>query len=108
MTEQKLVADFRFAVNSSFIKSHVITIPSRWYKGMNEFGLGDAINAAVTYGAGAPMKGSIRSGWRAGGRYYQVRMNSADANRELGQLRMGAALRVRVLKTAQERLVEMT
>ena len=99
MANPVVIGEFRFVTNSSFVNSHVITIPSRFYPAIKEYGVWDATPAVITFGGGAPMKGSFRSSVRAGGRYYQIKIGKLGMAEEVSQLRMYQVLTVRVSKT---------
>lgn len=107
MTDANIIGVFRFVVNRSFMNWHVITIPSRFYQSLKECDVGETVAAIITFRGGAPMSGSIRSGWRAGGRYYQIKVRAVGTTRELSHLRLDSFLTVRMSKNDEGWRIEL-
>jgi hypothetical protein len=107
MSHLKAIAEFSFITNKSYLgRGHPITIPSRFYHALKESGLADSTPALVSFADGAPIVGSIHIGWRAGGKYYQVRMNAPE-NHDLTRLKQGVNLHIRLLKGAEDWNIEV-
>ena len=107
MSDVILIAEFPFVTNKSFAgDSHPITIPARYHQGLKECGLIDSARAKINFRKVSTIEGSIRVGWRAGGRYYQIKMSKTRKIDAIAA-KVGTTLAVRVLKTSEDWLVEI-
>lgn len=107
MNQLKAIAEFAFVINKSFLgRGNPITIPSRFYQALKENGLVDSTPAVINFADGVSIGGSIRIGWRAGGKYYQVRMNGPE-NLDISRLKLGVTLHVRLLKRAEDWCIDL-
>lgn len=68
MTDASLIAEFKFVVNKSFLTTGAITIPNRLVSTLRDGGVGES-SSAVANLRGQSLPATIRSGWRAGGKY---------------------------------------
>lgn len=105
MSDAKTVAEFNFVVNKSFLSYRMITVPSRFYQSLKENGVLERRPALIEFRGGARMSGSIHTGWRAGGQYYQIKLPAAQA--VIGDVRIGTTLRIRMLKSGEEWLIDL-
>lgn len=107
MADRIVVAEFRFVANKSFAGgNHPITVPTRYHQGLKESGLTDSARAKISFRKEPVIEGNIRSGWRAGGRYYQITLSNSKMT-EAMVVPIGTTLVVRVLKSLQDWLVEI-
>lgn len=105
--QPKKIVEFPFITNKSFLgRGNPITIPSRFYPALKENGLIDSVPAIISFAAEPPITGSIKIGWRAGGKYYQIKSN-APANHGINCLKQGVTLRVRLLIHAGDWRIEL-
>lgn len=104
MAEVTLIAKFKFVVNKSFKDVGIVTIPNRLVGSLKEHGLGDGAPAEISFRGQELAPGLIRSGWRAGGRYYQISARSAGTD----ELMIGSTLAIRMLKSGNEWRVEFS
>lgn len=103
----KKIAEFTFVTNKSFLgRGNPITIPSRFYPALKENGLIDSVPATIFFADEAPVTGSIKIGWRAGGKYYQIKANTPE-NHGITCLKQGVTLRVRLLSQAGAWRIEL-
>ena len=109
MSSPATVAEFSFTANKSFVTGggYPITVPSRYYQLLKESGLLESRPAVVTFRDGPRMGGMIHTSWRAGGRYYQIRVTKSEATPEIAGVKLGTVLRVRVLRGSEDWLVEL-
>jgi len=109
MSDLITVADFPFMANKSFvgIGGRPITIPARFYPEFKQFKVTESAHALVTFRKGPMIEGTIRVGWRAGGRYYQITISKSQQDVALNAINIGTKLVVRVLKNPQDWLIEI-
>ena len=109
MADFIIVAEFTFVVNKSFLSGsqHPITIPARFYPELKKYAFADVAQANISFRSESVTKGAIRVGWRAGGRYFQITMSKAQAAVGIADLTIGTSLRIRVLKTPHDWLIEI-
>lgn len=107
MSNTNAVARFPFIVNKSFgTGGRPITIPSRFYPELKENGIADSVQVKINYQDKFMLEGSLRSGFRAGGKYYQLTMiKSADS--ESISVGIGTTLIVSIFKVADNWSVEI-
>ena len=110
MTDVIVIAEFAFEANKSFVGggSKPITVPARYYQGFKQNGLiMESAHATIAFRDEPKFKGNIRVGLRAGGKYYQITMPKSQENIGINDIKIGARLFVRVLKTPQDWLIEI-
>lgn len=110
MTNYIVVAEFTFIVNKSFLSSNSkpITVPARCYQGFKQNGLiMESAEATIAFRDSSMVKGNIKIGFRAGGKYYQITLQKAQPNVGLNEVTIGARLFLRILKTPLEWLIEI-
>jgi hypothetical protein len=101
------VGEFNFLTNKSFFgRGSPITIPSRLYESIKGYGVKETTPALVKYANEDSIKGSIYVGWRAGGKYFQIRVTSSEPS-GLSELKLGVSLRVGIYKNDSGWLIEM-
>lgn len=111
MTDVIVVAEFAFVANKSFIGggSKPITVPARYYQGLKQNGLiMESVHATIAFQDESMVQGSIRVGLRAGGKYYQIALPKSKADSRINDIKIGTRLFVRVLKTPQDWLIEIS
>jgi hypothetical protein len=108
MSEPRICAEFEFVTNRSFAASRIITVPSCFGHTLYEHGLVKTTPVTVTFRSTPSRSGSIRIGWRAGGKYFQVRIADDEVDDDVCALKMGTKLSVRVLKDRENWLVELS
>lgn len=108
MSQNEVVASFTFVTNKSFCTARhkPITIPSRICPTLKEHGLGDKVRVRVTYPDSPNLVGSIRAGWRAGGKYFQITA-TVPSDHGLARLRLETPLEVRLKKCDDDWMVEL-
>ena len=107
MTDASLVAEFKFVVNKSFLPTGAIPIPHRLVSTLRDGGVGES-SSAVANLRGQSLPATIRSGWRAGGKYYQIRVRWGKSFDIAEAPRVDSTLAVRVKKVADEWHVDLT
>lgn len=107
MRQLNAIADFGFITNKSFLgRAHPITIPSRFYQALKENGLVDCVPAVISFADSLPIEGSIRIGWRTGGKYYQITMKVPE-NHAITHFKQGVTLHIRLFKQAENWCIEL-
>ena len=103
------IAEFPFVANKSFVSGRTkpITIPARLYGELRQNGLAEGTPAAITFRKGPRIVGAIRAGFRAGGRYYQITMRASQTSPEADSIKIGARLKVKIIKTLQDWIIEV-
>jgi hypothetical protein len=110
MADVVVIAEFPFVANKSFVGSgnKPITIPARYYQDFRQNGLiMESAHATIAFRNESMIKGNIRVGLRAGGKYYQITSNKSQSNVGINDIMIGTRLFVRVLKTPQDWLIEI-
>lgn len=108
MTDVIIVSEFNFVTNKSFASdNHPITIPARFHQHLKEQGLVDSVRAKINFRKEPPIAGSIRVGWRAGGRYFQITMSKSQETKAI-VTESGVTLAVRIMKTPEDWLIQIT
>ena len=103
----KTIAEFTFITNKSFLgRGNPITIPSRFYPALKENGLFDSTPASINFADDIPVNGAVKIGWRAGGKYFQIRANTPE-NHGITSLKLSVTLRVRLLSHGGEWRIEL-
>ncbi|MDP8567968.1 hypothetical protein [Methylophilus aquaticus] len=98
MSHQNTISEFEFVINKSFLgRGNLITIPSRFYQAIKENGLNVSTNVILKFMSDPALPASINIGWRSGGKYYQIRINSHN-NLNIHKLQLGQILQVRICK----------
>ncbi len=100
----EMICSFKFTIGKSFRSLGVITVPSRHITALLEAGIDDGVPAQISFFDENPIAGSIRSGRRAGGRYFQICPGSvANFAASCGdKARLDAIVLVRVSKEDQD------
>jgi hypothetical protein len=110
MNDLIIIAEFAFVANKSFVggDSKPITVPARYYQGFRQHGLiMESTHANITFRDDSMVKGNIRVGLRAGGKYYQITSPKSQIKTGIHAVQIGTRLFVRVLKTPQDWLIEI-
>ena len=110
MADVKVIAEFAFVANKSFVGSgsKPITVPARFYQGFKQNELiMESAHATIAFRDESMIDGNIRVGWRAGGKYYQITTPKSQTNVGINDIKIGTKLFVRVLRTPQDWLIEI-
>jgi hypothetical protein len=110
MTDVIVIAKFAFEANKSFVGggSKPITVPARYYQGFRQNGLiMESAYATIAFRDEPKIKGNIRIGLRAGGKYYQITISKSQENIGINDIKIGVILFVQVLKTPEEWLIKI-
>lgn len=111
MAKSGSVATFSFLVNKSFLESGLVTIPSKVVAVLRDAGIDAALSpvaeVASSVAGSAPSQASFRSGWRAGGRYYQLAIRNGSARDASRTLCLGAKVTVAICKGGDQWSVDI-
>jgi hypothetical protein len=110
MVQIIVIADFVFVASSSFVENGYkqITVPARYHQELKKYGLiTESTDATISFRDISMFKGSIRVGWRAGGKYYQIAIPKSQENMGTNDIKSGTRLLVRILKSQQDWLIEI-
>lgn len=104
---KKIVAEFIFLTNKSFLgRGNPITIPSRFYAILKENGISETTPAKIRFANGKQIMGFVRVGWRAGGKYYQIRLSTYE-NDFISNIKLGVKLSVLLINKEGDWFVDL-
>lgn len=105
--QPKKIAEFTFITNKSFFgPGNPITIPSRFYPLLKENGLRDSAMATIYFADHTPVPGTLKMGWRAGGKYFQIRAKTSNHS-GANVFQQGSSLRVLLIKVGIDWRIEL-
>ena len=110
MADVIVIAEFTFVANKSFVGCghKPITVPARYYQGFRQNELiMESAHAKIAFRDESMVEGNIRVGWRSGGKFYQITIPKSHTSVGINDIKIGAQLFVRVLKTPLDWLIEI-